>query len=66
MGSTAPEEITTYAPELVEKLRKSLKNSTVYVPGDEGYAASIVRWSDAHEKKAVSENCPIPSALANS
>jgi hypothetical protein len=50
MGSIAPSEA---APAVVEKLRTSLKNSEVFVPGDEGYAQSIVRWSDAWEKKAV-------------
>lgn len=50
MGSIAPSEA---APALVDKLRKSLTNSEVLVPGDEGYAQSIVRWSDAWEKKAV-------------
>lgn len=52
MGSIAPAD---HAPELVEKLRSSLKDSSVYTPGDEGYAQSIVRWSDAFEKKAVGE-----------
>lgn len=54
MGSIAPSEA---APALVEQLRKSLKNSEVFVPGDEGYAQSIVRWSDAWEKKAVRGTC---------
>lgn len=49
MGSIAPSEA---APALVEQLKRSLKNSEVLVPGDEGYAQSVVRWSDAWEKKA--------------
>ncbi|KAF4633959.1 hypothetical protein G7Y89_g4157 [Cudoniella acicularis] len=53
MGSLGAEIFDQVSAEVVNKLRKSLKASTVYTPGDEGYAASIVRWSDAFEKKAA-------------
>lgn len=39
---------------LIEKLRHSLKNSTVLTPESEGYREAIRRWSDAMEMKAVS------------
>jgi hypothetical protein len=39
--------------QLVKQLRTLLK-STVLTPDSEGYSTSIVRWSDAMEKKAVS------------
>lgn len=39
---------------LVDKLRHSLKNSTVLTPESEGYTEAIRRWSDAMEMKAVS------------
>jgi hypothetical protein len=38
---------------LAEKLRASLK-SAVLTPDSEGYQQSIIRWSDAMEKRAVS------------
>lgn len=53
MGSIGAAIISQPYAEHADKLRKSLKASTVYTPWDEGYAASIVRWSDACEKKAA-------------
>jgi len=38
---------------LAEKLRTTLKSSTVLTPDSEGYAKAIIRWSDEMEKKAV-------------
>lgn len=38
---------------LVDKLRQSLKSSTVLTPDSEGYTEAIRRWSDAMEMKAV-------------
>lgn len=40
---------------LVQELRNALGNSTVLTPESEGYQASIKRWSDAIEKRAVSQ-----------
>lgn len=54
MGSIAPEYSCNCTPELVSRLRASLKRSFVYTQGDKGYAQSIVRWSDAFENDAVS------------
>lgn len=42
----------TLDASIIEKLKASLKSSTVLTPDSEGYAASIKRWSDAAEKKA--------------
>lgn len=42
--------------ELINELRASLKNSKVVTPDSEDYAASIQRWSDVAEKKAVRLN----------
>jgi hypothetical protein len=44
---------TRIDPGLVEELKNSLKCSAVLTPDSDGYAESLVRWSEAAEKKAV-------------
>jgi hypothetical protein len=44
---------------LAKELR-SLLTSTVLTPDSEGYKESIVRWSDAMEKEAVSSSDTVP------
>ncbi|KAF8246118.1 FAD-binding domain-containing protein [Wilcoxina mikolae CBS 423.85] len=39
-------------PGLVEQLKNSLKCSAVLTPDSDGYAESLVRWSDSAERKA--------------
>ncbi|KAF8533094.1 hypothetical protein BDD12DRAFT_763104 [Trichophaea hybrida] len=41
-------------PGLVEQLKGFLKCSTVLTPDSDGYAQSLVRWSEYAERKAVS------------
>jgi hypothetical protein len=41
---------------LAAKLSETLGSSTVLTPDSDGYAASIQRWSDAVEMRAVSRN----------
>lgn len=57
MGSITATDVPQCIPGTLNKLKYSLRRSKVYIPGDEGYAQSIVRWSDAFEKEAV---CDIP------
>ena len=54
-GTALPEkqEPQSSIDKLVEELRRSLQQPDVLTPESEGYAAAIVRWSDAVEKKAV-------------
>ena len=39
---------------LIEQLKAELKDGIVLTPGSEGYEASLKRWSETAEKKAVS------------
>ena len=39
---------------LIEQLKAELKGGTVLTPGSEGYEASLKRWSETAEKRAVS------------
>lgn len=39
--------------KLFEKLKALLEASFVLTPGSDGYEKSLVRWSDAAQKKAV-------------
>lgn len=41
-------------PDLIEKLKASIKDSKVLTPTSDGYKESIKRWSDSSEKPAVS------------
>lgn len=38
----------------VNALRTDITNGAVLTPGDEGYDASLKRWSSAYETQAVS------------
>jgi hypothetical protein len=48
---------------LAQELR-SLLTSTVLTPDSEGYKESIVRWSDAMEKEAVSFADTVPVQMS--
>jgi hypothetical protein len=51
-------------PDLVEKLKASIKDSKVLTPTSDGYKESIKRWSDSSEKQAVSpHDLTVPTAL---
>ena len=41
-------------PDLIEKLKTSIKDSKVLTPNSDGYNEAIKRWSDSSVKPAVS------------
>lgn len=55
MGSIQQESSLNLSnPDLIEKLKASIKDSKVLTPTSDGYEESIKRWSDSSAKPAVS------------
>ena len=42
------------SPSLIQELQTELQGVTVLTPGADGYEASLKRWSETAEKRAVS------------
>lgn len=55
MGSILPDaKLDLSSPDLIEKLKASIKESKVLTPNSDGYTESIKRWADSSIKPAVS------------
>lgn len=55
MGSILPDaKLDLSNPDLIEKLKASIKDSKVITPTSDEYTESIKRWADSSIKPAVS------------
>ena len=60
------------SPSLIHELQTELQGVTVLTPGADGYEASLKRWSETAEKRAVSpsiyqsiqSHIPIPTSCS--